>query len=185
LSSWSFETYLPTDEILLQIDDFAVNCRPANQTPLLMAAELGRSNILEMLLDAGANLNSTDAKQWSALALAVEKGHRSTVIILLENKIYIDSRDAEDQTPLMIAARLDEIEILSQLVKANADINAEDEKKWTSLSWAVANGHERAVELLLETPLANIDHRDARGRTPFSLAAERGFVQIMQLLIEK
>lgn len=138
-----------------------------------------------MLLDAGANLNSTDAKQRSAVALAVKKGHRSTVMILLENKIYIDSRDAEHQTPLMIAARLDEIEILSQLIKANTDINAEDEKKWTSMSWAVANGHERAVELLLETPLANIDHRDARGRTPFSLAAERGFVQIMQLLIEK
>lgn len=185
LSEWLFKTYLPPDETLLQLKHFSANSRPTKQPMLLLAAELGRVEIVKLLLNANANVNSVDAKRRTALAWAAEKGHDMAVDTLLSIPgICVDSRDVTGQTPLMIAARLDRIKIMSQLLISNAAINSEDEHKWTSLSWAVANGHVRAVEFLLRALGSFVDHRDGQGRTPFSLAAERGFIQIMHLLIE-
>lgn len=185
LSKWLFETYLPPDEILQQIEHFSANYHPTKQPPLLLAAEFQCVDILQVLLDANASVNSVDVKKWTALAWAVEKRHDAVVEILLEIPgISVDSRDATGRTPLIMAARLGEMKILNQLLKSNAVINSEDEEKWTSLSWAVANGHEQTVEFLLRAPGVCVDHQDGQGRTPFSLAAERGFIQIMHLLIE-
>lgn len=139
-----------------------------------------------MLLNANANVNSVGAKQWTALAWAVENRCAATVDFLLEVPgIRVDSRDVTGQTPLMMAARLGENKILNKLLKSNAAINSEDSQRWTSLSWAVTSGHEQTAEFLLKLPGVFVDHQDGQGRTPFSLAAERGFVEIMILLIEK
>ncbi|KAJ5538533.1 hypothetical protein N7494_008012 [Penicillium frequentans] len=185
LSEWLFKTYLPPDEILLQVEHYSANNHPTKQPMLLLAAELGRVEILKLLLNANANVNSVDAKRRTALAWAAEKGHDMAVETLLNIPgICVDSRDVTGQTPLMIAARLDRINIINQLLISNAAINSEDEQKWTPLSWAVANGRVRAVELLLRALGSLVGHQDGQGRTPFSLAAERGFIQIMHLLIE-
>ncbi|KAJ5797653.1 uncharacterized protein N7503_006949 [Penicillium pulvis] len=185
LSEWLFKTYLPPDDILLQVEHFSANNHPTKQPILLLAAELGRIEILKLLLNANVNVNSVDAKRRTALAWAVEKGHDATVEILLSIPgICVDSRDATGQTPLIMAARLDRTNIMNQLLISNAAINSEDEQKWTPLCWAVANGHVRAVKLLLRALGSCVGHQDGQGRTPFSLAAERGFIQIMHLLIE-
>ncbi|KAJ5131839.1 hypothetical protein N7448_005997 [Penicillium atrosanguineum] len=68
LSGWLFETYLPSNEILLQIEHFSANYHPTNQPPLLLAAEFGRVEILQQLLDANVNVNSEDAKKWTSLS---------------------------------------------------------------------------------------------------------------------
>ncbi|KAJ5769467.1 hypothetical protein N7520_004026 [Penicillium odoratum] len=185
LSNWLFETYLPPDEILQQVDHFSANYQPTKQPPLLLAAEFRCVEILQLLLSVNANVNSTDAKGLTALAWAVEKRHDAAVKILLEIPgIYLDSRDLAGKTPLIMAATLGETNILNQLLNSNAAINSEDNEKCTSLSWAVANGHEQTVDLLLRISDVCVDHQDGRGRTPFSQAAERGFIRIMHLLIE-
>lgn len=185
LSKWLFETYLPPDDVLLEIEHFSVNHHPTKKSPLLLAAEFAHVDILQVLLDASANVNSVDAKSWTALAWAVGKRHDAAVEVLLEAPgISVDSRDATGRTPLMMAASLGEINILNQLLKSNAAIDSEDERKWTSLSCAVANNHKQTAELLLRVAGVCVDHQDAKGRTPFSLAAERGFTLIMQMLIE-
>jgi ankyrin repeat protein len=185
LSDWLFRNYLPPDEILLQVEHFSANFHPTKQPPIILAAELGRVEALRVLLSANANINSLDEKSRTALAWAVENRHDTAVEILLSIPgICVDSRDVTGQTPLIMAARRDGVKILNQLLKSNAAINSEDERKWTSLSWAAANGHERIVELLLSAHGIIVDHHDEQGRTPFSLAAERGSIQIMHLLIE-
>ncbi|GES66632.1 ankyrin repeat protein [Aspergillus terreus] len=185
LSKWLLGTYLPPDEILLEIEHFSASHPPTKQPPLSLAAEFGRVDILQVLLDANAKVNSVDAEKRTALAWAVEKGHHGAVKILLDVPgISVDCRDATGRTPLIMAASLGEIDIFKQLLSSNAAIDSEDEQKWTSLSWAVANGHEPIVKFLLEEAGASVDCQDRQGRTPFSLAAERGFIQIMRLLIQ-
>ncbi|KAF3399901.1 Ankyrin repeat domain-containing protein 50 [Penicillium rolfsii] len=163
LSKWLFETYLPLDNVLLEIKYFSVNHHPTKKSLLLRAAEFAHVDILQVLLDASANVNSVDAKSWTALAWAVGKRHDAAIEVLLEApEISVDSRDVTGRTPLMMAASL--------------AIDSEDERKWTSLSCAVANNHKQTAELLLR--VAGVC------RTPFSLAAERGFTLIIQILIE-
>ena len=185
MNKWLFDTSLPPDEILLEIEHFSASHHPTKQPPLSLAAEFGRVEILQILLDANAKVNSVDAERRTALAWAVEKRHPEAVEILLGVPgISVDCPDATGRTPLITAASLGELDILKQLLKSNAAINSEDEQKWTSLSWAVANGREPTVKFLLEEAGASVDCQDRQGRTPFSLAAERGFIQIMRLLIQ-
>ena len=155
------------------------------QPPLLLAAEYQYVDILRLLLDANADVNTVDTQKWTALAWAVEKRHDAAVQLLLEIPgISVDSRDETGKTPLIMAAKLGEINKLKQLLESNADITSEDEQKWTSLSWAVANRQKQTVKFLLSAPGVYMDHKDVQGRTPFSLAAERGFIQIMHLFME-
>ncbi|KAJ5225237.1 hypothetical protein N7468_006462 [Penicillium chermesinum] len=172
------------NEIMLRIELFFAENSPTMQPPL-SEAESPSAKILQGLLDAEINVNSLGIEKWSALAWAVEKRHDVLVKFLLEIPgISVDSRDATGQTPLIMAARLGETNILNHLLESSAAINSEDEQKWTSLSWAVANDHEQTVKLLLRAPEVFVDHKDKEGRTPFSLAAERGYIQIMLLLIK-
>ncbi|KAJ6016529.1 hypothetical protein N7540_011120 [Penicillium herquei] len=184
LRNWSFESYLPPDDILLEIEQFCSNLYSTHQAPLLLAAEFQCARVMRMLLDANADVNTIDAKQWTALAWAVEKRHTAIVELLLNTPgIQVDSRDATGRTPLIMAASLGEISVSNRLLESNAAINAEDEEKWTSLCWAASNGHDQAVEFLLRVPGVCVDHKDRQGRTPFSIAAKRGFIHIMHLLI--
>ncbi|KAJ5559563.1 hypothetical protein N7513_001962, partial [Penicillium frequentans] len=157
--NWSFESYLPPDEILLQIEYFSSNDHSAQQAPLLVAAKFKCARVVQMLLDANTDVNTVDAKQWTALAWAVEKRHLTIVEFLLESPgIRVDSRDATCRTPLMMAASLGEINISNRLLASNAAINAEDEQRWTSLCWAASNGHDQTVEFLLRVPgLRSVD----------------------------
>ncbi|KAJ5987978.1 hypothetical protein N7481_003188 [Penicillium waksmanii] len=99
--------------------------------------------------------------------------------------ICVDSRDAENRTPLMIAAIMGEDTIIKQLLKSNAEVNAENEHKLTPLFLAVANSHAQAVKILLDHPGIRVNQKDEYGHTPFSYAAKRQLIQIMIDLIEK
>ncbi|KAM0175384.1 hypothetical protein ACHAPC_009627 [Botrytis cinerea] len=53
----------------------------------------------------------------------------------------------------------------------------------TPLSWAVKNGHEAVVKLLLATGQVEVDSNDEYNRTPLSWAAENGHEAIVRLLL--
>jgi FOG: Ankyrin repeat len=78
-----------------------------------------------------------------------------------------------------------EVRILKELLKRDPNVNSEDGKQQTPLTWAVKNRHKSAVELLLTLKGISIDHHDNQGRTPFSFAAQNESVEIMQALLEK
>ncbi|KAJ5398345.1 hypothetical protein N7509_006458 [Penicillium cosmopolitanum] len=186
LCEWLFEAYLPHDDILLEIENFSVE-NPSTKKPLmLLAAEFLCVEILQILLNGGADVNSVDEFNRTALACSVELRNNRAVEILLETPgICVDSRDAENRTPLMIAAILGEDTIIKQLLKSNAEVNAENEHKLTPLFLAVANSQAQAVKILLDHPDIRVNQQDEYGRTPFSYAAERQLIQIMIDLIGK
>lgn len=56
------------------------------KTPLLLAAQVGRSDILEILLSAGADIGAEDVASRTALHISTAEGH-------LEASRYLLSRD--------------------------------------------------------------------------------------------
>lgn len=86
---------------------------------------------------------------------------------------------------LVAAARNGDLDSLKKILgKNNIDINGIDREGWSALFWSVCNGQYEAVQLLLNFG-ADINLSDQRGRTPFFVAAFKGYLNIVQLFLKK
>ena len=62
------------------------------------------------------------------------------------------------------------------------DVNIEGQDGQTPLWWAMENGHEAVVKLLLETGKVNTESKNQFGETPLSWAAKNGHEAVVKLL---
>ncbi|KAL2153768.1 hypothetical protein VTH82DRAFT_4923 [Thermothelomyces myriococcoides] len=160
------------------------------RTPLSWAAQRGNADVVNLLLEKGADPNTrataTFMHQCTPLWFAARNGHDATVERLLKvQRIEADAKGTDGQTPLSIAARNGHDAVVKRLIEhPEVDINSKDNNGRTPLSWAAGNGHETVVAWLLEKQ-ANINEGDKGGRTPLSFAAENGREEIVKTLLDK
>ncbi|XP_066271903.1 ankyrin-1-like [Branchiostoma lanceolatum] len=76
-----------------------VNCSRYIDTPLHYAASRGHVGVAELLLKAGAQVDSRDGSEDTPLHLAASGGHVGVVELLLKAGAQVDSRDRGDRTP--------------------------------------------------------------------------------------
>lgn len=91
-------------------------------TPLMIAAALGKSNFLLYLIDLGAEVNRRNYDGVSALHFAASAGHNNIIDILFANDAVINMPDYEGNTPLHYAVKANHRFIVERLVKEGADI---------------------------------------------------------------
>jgi ankyrin repeat protein len=101
------EEYIDVVKILLQRGADVQIRNHLGDTPLLIAAFQGYSQIVAVLLGAGADMEKKNFGE-VALTLAVSKGHFPTVKLLLENGADINKLADDGKTALVkaIAAKL-------------------------------------------------------------------------------
>uniref|UniRef100_A0A671LEK8 Serine/threonine-protein phosphatase 6 regulatory ankyrin repeat subunit A-like n=1 Tax=Sinocyclocheilus anshuiensis TaxID=1608454 RepID=A0A671LEK8_9TELE len=121
---------------LLLSHNAQVNCVDAGgKTPLMMAAENGQTNAVEVLVSsAKADLTLQDANKNTALHLACSKGHETSALLILEkitDRNLINSTNAALQTPLHIAARNGLTVVVQELLAKGASVLAVDENGYT------------------------------------------------------
>lgn len=121
-------------------------------TALTLAASSGYSNIVELLLTAGADPKAVDQHQRTALSWAVEKGQVPIAKRLLDSKIMSpNTMDGEPPRSLLARAAENGNLIMAKLLLskgANLD-SSEGNSDHTPIYLAVTNGHEDIVELFL------------------------------------
>ena len=80
----------------------------SNLTPLLRAVSNGQDQVIDSLLDNGANIKVTDPSHKSVWHLALEKNHNRTLELLIQKiaKELLNWMDKDYQTPLHYAASL-------------------------------------------------------------------------------
>lgn len=88
-----------------------------------------------------------------------------------------------DRTSLHVAAIRGDTKTLSDLIANNGDVNVKDVQGSTCLHLAVAEGHDSAVSLLLETPQINPFIKDSAGRTPAYISIFTGRAACAKLLL--
>ena len=94
-------------------------------TPLLFAAEFGKDDIVELLLDNGANIEKTmTGRGLSPLMLAAGEGHVSTVELLMRRGARLDPADALGKDALFCALFTGQFETLQVLLEAGALVSA-------------------------------------------------------------
>ncbi|CAK9116673.1 unnamed protein product [Durusdinium trenchii] len=156
------------------------------RTPLLLAADCGQLNVLEVLLKNGANQAATTSEEdfrWTALHLAALKGREKIVVALLEAGAEKDCQDRGGQTALMWAAVNGHVEVVRLLLDAGAEKDCQDRDGFTALSYAAEIRHVAMVQLLLNAG-ADKDLQSQSGWTALMRAAGEGRVEMVQLLLD-
>ena len=155
------------------------------QTPLILAIEDGRTEIIELLLKNNADTDySCPFTGENAIHEAVRLGDLPIMTILLNHINDIDETDNQGITGLHLAVKEGHFSIIEILIERGSRVNEKDSWKWTSLHWAALNGDKKVIELLLARG-ADINAVTNEGLSPLHIAAGEGNYLAMELLLNK
>lgn len=144
------------------------------QELLFAAARRGRDDVFPALLAAGADLESTDPKGYTALILASYNGQESTTALLLSRGARVDAGDTErGNTALMGVAFKGYVPIAQRLIDGGADVNTRNFAGQTALMTAAMFNRVEIIDLLLAAG-ADPTLSDASGNSVVTLARAQG-----------
>jgi len=122
----------------------------AKLQPLHQAILRRKTEIVLVLLAAGASAKTPDSSGRSPLHLAVERGDAPVVAALLRGKADPSVRDNRGWTPLHHAAAKNQLEIARLLLDGGTDPNILSELGGTPLHEAAVGGSVALVHLFLD-----------------------------------
>lgn len=147
--------------------------------PFDLAADAGHALVASVLLEVTAGLNMKDFKGWTPLNWALLSGDQQRVHDLLAKGAKVGEGC---QNALEVCLILQDMEMFA-LVLAAGGIDAASHRGDTALMGAAKRGDEQVVDTLLAyTANPNVMDRQ-HGFTPLRLAAEEGYLRIVEKLI--
>ena len=118
------------------------------RTPLGDAVAGGQKEVVELLLEKGANVMAVETPRSTALHLAVIVGDVPIVEQILENGANImEARNGAGLTPLQVAAQYAKLEVVTALLEHGADAMARDNEGHTPLHLAAQYGRLETGQL--------------------------------------
>ena len=148
-------------------------------TSLHRAARLGHFAVCHLLINVGADVNTTDNNdRWSPLHDAAYNGHTEVCLLLVKAKAVIGPIDSDGNTPLHLAALNGHADVCQVLVKARVDVNITDTRGWTPLHYAARHGHADVCQVLVDRG-AVINATNNDGSTPLDLAIDNYSTEVL------
>ena len=120
----------------------------------------------------------------SVFNLALKSKFRET-LSLLRKDTDIEALDVFGNKLLSTAAAVGDEKVFDMLLTQRANVNARDSTDWTALHWAIGEGQEAIVKLLLARNDVDVNIPDCSLRTPLSLAASRAKNHFVKLLLAR
>ncbi|KTC84768.1 ankyrin repeat domain-containing protein [Legionella drozanskii] len=188
-------------------EHFKVQDNPINQflkdyqlTPLMLAARLGETGLLQLLMAKGAGVNARNKIGLSALSYAVLMGHQPIVDLLIKNGALISNRKSQldwrtedcvlmltaEDSELTIPLRLGQLQIFKSLLNSSQQLPAKTLNP--ALILAV---RERALDLAIINQLiekgADVNFENKQKLTPLTeaLLNKKVSEDLIKLLVDK
>ena len=117
--------------------------------PLHRAIEMGRKDVVKLLLDAGAEANRVGFCERTPLHFAAHFGHEEIVQLLLCAGADPNGGNITGTTPLHLAASIGRIDVVKLLLRSGADPNKADINGKTPLCCSMKYGQFVVAKLLL------------------------------------
>jgi ankyrin repeat protein len=163
----------------------------AGMTPLMVAAQHGRSDHVVALLEAGADTLLRDHEQRSAFYWAATGGDIEAMRGLTKDradlhKLIWDPQNHEATIFAFAATAGEEWEDFFNAQRPQRDRAAKDDedRTTTALHFAAQHGIEIAVKRLLASDDTRVHARDAKGRTPLMWASIGGHIAVVDALLK-
>jgi ankyrin repeat protein len=118
--------------------------------PIGLAAYFGRTEAVEYLIKAGAEVNSPSKNSLGVTPLqsAVAGGHLEIIRLLLAAGASPNVRERGGYTPLHAAAQNGDVEIVRCLIFGGANVDATSDNDEKPLDMALKSGHDEVANLL-------------------------------------
>ena len=144
-------------------------------TALYCATFMDHYNILQELIDYGANVNvSTDNDGSSPLRIACGNGDLNLVQYLLEHGADVNSANIFEHTCLMLACSNGYYDIAEYLLRNGADPESVSANGTTALHESAKGGSLEIIELLRHIDIDFKMTKDNNGMTPLRMAIVNG-----------
>ncbi|CAI7620724.1 unnamed protein product [Penicillium manginii] len=148
----------------------------------ITAIQQNKTDTLKKALDKGANADTMNQDEQTALMVACSYGHEEIVKTLLHYGADADRSSDKGETALGVAAGRGQEGIVRVLLAHGASVNSYGRAK-PGLSEAAASGYESIVRLLLDRG-ADPNAMRGLGLTALSRAAANGHVGVCRLLLD-
>ncbi|RYP53073.1 hypothetical protein DL768_001850 [Monosporascus sp. mg162] len=154
-------------------------------TALQAASYNGRKDIVQLLLEKGADVKIQGGNYGTALQAASYNGHKDIVQLLLEKGANVNIQGGEYETALQGASHGGHKDIVQLLLKKGANVNMLGGfYHGTALHGAAFGGYKEIVQLLFEKG-ADVNIQDTRCRAALQVASFKGHIEIVHMLLEK
>lgn len=157
-----------------------------NLSALHVAALLGRTECLRLLLATDGILLTTDNNHATPLHAAARKGHSDCLRLLLTHpQADINAQDAFGNTALSLACfRGNSACVRLLLEQKGLNINLQDQFGNTPLIWAAADGYTEIVRMLLQHPNTHVNIQNEDGWTALMYAALGNYADTLRVLLQ-
>jgi ankyrin repeat protein len=147
------------------------------------ASRHGHIEVVQVLTDAGANVNQEASSIGPALMLAARHGHEQVVRLLLKCGAEMNKSGQRNGSPIQAAAMFGHNKIVSILAKAGAEINNVS-AAFPSPLYAAAQDNNVELARMLIALGARVNDQSPLYGASIHVAAERGHQETIQVLLD-
>lgn len=131
--------------------------------PLYYAVRDRRLNLIDLLIEYGADLNYQNNFGWAPLHVAAFKGHRDLVKRLVNEGARVELQDEKSNTPLNVASGNGSPECMEELINAGASIHSRGYMNLTPFLKAAYLSNYECVKIAVDAG-GFVDVEDKIGR---------------------
>ena len=157
-----------------------------HSTALGIAAGLGHTETVRVLLEAGADPEKRDSGRRTPLMRAMEGGHVETAEALLDADAGVEGEDFEES--VATAASNNDVVMLNLLMNLGIGVSIRSEVSVTALMEAASEGALDVISVLIESgtdmDAQRVGRRGEETETALILACQRNRVDVVRLLLE-
>uniref|UniRef100_A0A8C9UE35 Ankyrin 2 n=1 Tax=Serinus canaria TaxID=9135 RepID=A0A8C9UE35_SERCA len=152
------------------------------QTPLHIASRLGKTEIVQLLLQHMAHPDAATTNGYTPLHISAREGQLDVASVLLEAGASHSMSTKKGFTPLHVAAKYGSLEVAKLLLQRRACPDSAGKNGLTPLHVAAHYDNQKVALLLLEKGAS--PHATAKnGYTPLHIAAKKNQMQIATTLL--
>ncbi|EKJ76554.1 hypothetical protein FPSE_03314 [Fusarium pseudograminearum CS3096] len=161
-------------EKLLKSGVSAKAAEPDGTSILYLAACCNSSQVVQILIDRGADVAATNRKGFTPLHVA---RNADIARILIQSGAVVDARANDGRTPLHLAADSDILEVIDILLDMGATVDARDEMDFTPLHSACGSGCQEAARRLIANGASLVG--------AIHMACAMGHNKVVQMLVHE